>query len=123
MSLQDDSHGEEMSTSLEMLTMALVSLLLGSYLYYSLLISSVTKAWFKDREKGSRDETGESFALSVFQTLCCCSERANLSDIQTFLIFSSMLLFSFRAKFFIDSGFNYCRVVCEANMKLLLMIY
>lgn len=63
--------------------------------------------------------------LSSFQTLYDCADRANLSDIRSVCLLRSARFLSrgTTKSFLIDSGFSYCRVVCEANMKLLLMIY
>lgn len=64
------------------------------------------------------------FLLSSFQTLYDCADRANLSDIRSVSLLRSARFIPVNdKKFLIDSGFSYCRVVCEASMKLLLMIY
>lgn len=67
----------------------------------------VTAAWFKGREKGFGER----------ETFPDTAERANLSDIGSFFFVQYINFFH------IDSGFNYCHVVCETNMKLLLMIH
>lgn len=115
LSFPSSSSGLEMSTSLEMLTMLLV--------LEAEFLPSVMKVWFKDREKGSRD-SGESFFFHPHQTMYICAEHANLFDIESS---SGKKVFCFSRRgfrfFALIAVASYCRVVCEANIKLLLMIY
>lgn len=130
-----------MSKSLDMLTMLLVlsKKLPGLHFILSFLSRKHGSRIVKRVQKMRQEKVFSSPSLSSFQTLYICAERANLSDIQSsvslcsppFILFfssTSEYLFLFfctllRTKFLIDSGFNYCRVVCEANMERLLMIY
>lgn len=92
----------------------------------------VTKVWFKDREKGSRDSRRNFFfvpnpLLVSLQTTYICAEHANLFDIESSRVKKKFFCFSERESFSVFrhsiAVVNYCRVVCEANIKLLLMIY
>lgn len=94
---------------------------------------SVTRVWFKDREKGSRDKSRRKFFFfspkppRSYLTRQCTIVPSMLISL-TLKVLEEVPFFHAKRESFsvfrIDSGCrSYCRVVCEANIKLLLMIY